>query len=87
MPGLALPFAFPFPSTIMLSSSSNLAPAPLTMVGNQPKGTQVPVVPNRELKQGAFCIVNPDFWGAGDRGTFNGTMNYTEVGLCFLILP
>ena len=56
------------------------------MVGNQPEGTQVPVVPNRELKQGAFCIINPDFWGAGDRGTFNGTMNYTEVCLCFLIL-
>ena len=56
------------------------------MVGNQSEGTQVPVVPNRELKQGAFCIVNPNFWGAGDCGTFNGTMNYTEVYLCFLIL-
>ena len=70
----------------MLSSSSNLATALPTLAGNQPEGTQVPVVPNQELKQGAFCIVNPDFWGAGDRGTFNGTMNYTEVGLCFLIL-
>ena len=63
----------------MLSSSSNLATVPLIVVGDQPEGTQVPVVPNQELKQGAFCIINPDFWGAGDRGTFNGTMNYTEV--------
>ena len=70
----------------MSSSSSNLATAPLILVGNQPEGTQVPVVPNWELKQGSFCIVNPDFWGAGDCGTFNGTMNYTEVCLCFLIL-
>ena len=67
----------------MSSSSSNLATAPLIIVGNHPEGTQVPVVPNRELKQGAFCIVNPDFWGAGDRGTFNGTMNYTEVCFAF----
>ena len=71
----------------MLSSSSNLTTAPLALAGNPPGGTQVLVVPNRELKQGAFCIVNPDFWGAGDRGAFNGTMNYTEVCLCFLILP
>ena len=70
----------------MSSSSSNLTTAPEIIVGNQAEGTQVPVVPNWELKQGAFCIVNPDFWGAGDRGTFNGTMNYTEVCLCFLIL-
>ena len=47
------------------------------------EGTQVPVVPNRELKQGAFCIVNPDFWGVGDHQVFNGTMNYTEVCFAF----
>ena len=49
------------------------------IVFDQSEGTQVPVVPNIKLKQGAFCIVNPDFWGAGDRRVFNGTMNYTEV--------
>ena len=70
----------------MLSSSSNLATAPLIIFGDQPEGTQVPIVPNCELKQGAFCIVNPDFWGAGDRQVFNGTMNYTEVCSYSLIL-
>ena len=75
MPRLALSFAFfPSLSTIMSSSSSNLATAPLIVFGDQPEGTQVPIVPNRELKQGAFCIVNPDFWGAGDRRVFNGTI-------------
>ena len=69
----------------MSSSSSNPTTAPLIIFGDQSEGTQVPVLPNRELKPGAFCIVNPDFWGAGDHGTFNGTMNYTEVCLCFLI--
>ena len=49
------------------------------IVFDQSEGTQVPVVPNVKLKQGAFCIVNPDFWGAGDHRVFNGTMNYTEV--------
>ena len=63
----------------MSSSSSNPATAPLIVGGDLSEGTQVPVVPNQELRQGAFCIVNPDFWGAGDRGTFNGTTNYTEV--------
>ena len=70
----------------MSSSSSNLASAPLIIFGNQSESTQVPVVPNQELKQGAFCIVNPDFWGAGDCRVFNGTMNYTEVGLHYMIL-
>ena len=63
----------------MTSSLSNLATAPLIVFGDQPEGTQVPVVPNQGLKQGAFCIVNPDFWGAGDHWVFNGTINYTEV--------
>ena len=67
------------PSFMMSSSSFNPTAAPLIVGGDSSAGTQVPVVPNRELRQGAFCIVNPDFWGAGDRGTFNGTMNYTEV--------
>ena len=70
----------------MSSSSSNLTTAPLIVLGDQAKGTQVPVVPNWELKRGAFCIVNPDFWGAGDRQVFNGTMNYTKVCLHSLIL-
>ena len=65
----------------MTSSSSNIATAPLIIFGDQLEGTQVPVIPNWELKQGAFCIVNPDFWGAGDCQVFNGTMNYTEVCL------
>ena len=63
----------------MSSLSSKLATAPLIVFGNQPEGTQVPIVPKRELKQGAFCIINPDFWGAGDHWVFNRTMNYTEV--------
>ena len=70
---------FLFPSSIMSSSSSNPTTTPFIIGGNSSEGTQVPVVPNRELRQGAFCIVNPDFWGAGDCGTFHGTMNYTEV--------
>ena len=70
---------FPSPSSIMLSSSSNPTTAPLIVGSHSSEGTQVPVVPNRELRQGAFCIVNPDFWGAGDCGAFTGTMNYTEV--------
>ena len=70
----------------MSSLSSSLSTAPLIAFGDQSEGVQVPIVPNQELKQGAFCIVNPDFWGAEDRGTFNGTMNCTEVGLRFLIL-
>ena len=70
----------------MSSSSSHLATAPLIVFGDQSESTQVPIVPNWELKQGAFCIVNPDFWGAGDRQVFNGTMNYTEVGLHYMIL-
>ena len=62
----------------MLSSSSSAMIGPV-IVFDQSEGTQVPVVPNVKLKQGAFCIVNPDFWGAGDHRVFNGTMNYTEV--------
>ena len=65
---------------------SNPTTVPLIVVGDQSEGTQVPIVPNRELKQGAFCIVNPDFWGAGDCWVFNGTMNYTEVRSYSLIL-
>ena len=68
----------------MSSSSSNPTAAPLFTGGHPSEGTQVPVVPNRELKQGAFCIINLDFWGTGDHGTFMGTMNYTEVCLPFL---
>ena len=70
----------------MSSSSSNLATTPLIVFGDQSESTQVPIAPNRELRQGAFCIVNPDFWGARDRRVFNGTMNYTEVGLHYMIL-
>ena len=77
---------FPSSFAIMLSSLSNLATAPPIVLGDQPEGTQVPVVLNCELKQGAFCIVNPDFWGAGDCWVFNGTMNYTEVCSYLLIL-
>ena len=66
---------------LMSSSLPNVA-APLIVFGDQPEGSQVPVIPNREFKQGAFCIINPDFWGAGDCQVFNGTMNYTEV--CFV---
>ena len=72
-------------STTMLSSLSNIISAPLIIFGDQPKGTQVPVVPNRELKQGAFCVVNPDLWGAGDHRVFNRTMNYTEVCACMIL--
>ena len=52
------------------------------IVFDQSEGMQVPVVPNVKLKQGAFCIVNPDFWGAEDCRVFSGTMNYTEVCGC-----
>ena len=65
---------------------SNPTTVPLIVVGDQSEGTQVPIVPNRELKQGAFCIVNPDLWGAGDCRVFDGTINYTEVCLYLLIL-
>ena len=55
-----------------MSSSSSSAMIGLVIVFDQSEGMQVPVVPNIELKQGAFCIVNPDFWGAGDCRIFNG---------------
>ena len=83
--GSIIHFSFP-PITIMSSSSSYPSTTPLIVGGDPSEGTQVPIVPNWELRQGAFCIVNPDFWGAGDRGTFNGTVDYTGVCLCFLIL-
>ena len=51
--------------TTMLSSSSSAMIGPI-ITFNQSEGMWVPVVPNVELKQGAFCIVNPNFWGAGD---------------------
>ena len=83
MPGSSLPFAFPFPShTFTMSSSSSSAMIGPVIVFDQSGETQVPVVPNVELKQGAFCVVNPDFWGAEDRRVFNGTMNDTEVCGC-----
>ena len=63
----------------MSSLLSNLATTLLIVFGEQPEGTHVPVVPNQGLKQGAFCIVNPDFWGVGDCWVLNSTMNYTEV--------
>ena len=71
----------------MPSSSSSAMIGPV-ITFDQSEGMQVLVVPNIELKQGAFCIVNPNFWGAGDHWVFNGTMNYTEVcGLIVLTLP
>ena len=78
------PFLYCTPHIItMSSSSSNVASTPLIVFGDQSKGSQVPVVPNQELEQGAFCIVNPDFWGSGNHRVFNGTMNYTEVCVLF----
>ena len=74
-----------FPSSpitlTMLSSFSSAMIGPV-IVFDQSEGMQVPVVPNVKLKQGAFCIVNPDFWGAEDHRVFNRTMNYTEVRGC-----
>ena len=62
-----------------MSSSSSSAMIGPVIIFDQSEGMQVPGVPNVKLKQGVFCIVSPDFCGAGDCRVFNGTMNYTEV--------
>ena len=55
---------------------------PTIIFGGEPQGTSIPVLPNMELKHGAFCVINPNFWGVENPMIFNGTMNYTEVSWC-----
>ena len=66
----------------MSSTSSPAATiSPTIVFGDQPGGTSILVLPNLELKHGAFCVINPDYWGAKNPMVFNGTMNYTEVSV------
>lgn len=82
IPHLSSPFP-PMSST----SSPSVNISPTIVFGDEPGGTSIPVLPNFELKHGAFCIINPNYWGVENPMVFNSTMNYTEVRVSFLGFP